>query len=172
MNGQLMELWGRTMLAAFQGQSQMDLMTSWVQRACQDVTRMNATFLQFLGIPAASSSQTELPNQWQQAWEPFLQFQQLSLRWIGMAPNNECAANSKRIEKLEEQITEHAHAIQKLQNMTSQPGTGNDELIDQFQKLIDQQSQQFKQLTSSVGQYIQSSTNKAISKNSAAEDED
>jgi DNA-binding ferritin-like protein (Dps family) len=172
MNGQLMELWGRTILAAFQGQSQLDLMTSWVQRACQDVTRMNATFLQFLGLPAMSSPQTELPNQWQEAWEPFLQFQQLSLRWIGMAPNNEYAANSKRIEKLEEQIKEHAHAIQKLQNLISLPGTGNNELVDQFQKLIDQQSQQFKQLTSSVGQYIQSSTNKVISKKNTAENED
>ena len=172
MNGQLMEFWGRTMLAAFQGQNQMDLMTSWFQRACQDVTRMNTTFLQFFGIPATPSPQAEISDQWEKAWEPFLQFQQLSMRWIGMTPYNECAANSKKIEKLEEQVKEHAHAIQKLQNLISLPATGNNELMDQFQKLINQQSQQFKQLTNSVGDYIKSSTKKAVSKNGSADKAD
>jgi hypothetical protein len=157
------------MLAAFQGQSRMDMLTSWFQRACEDVTRMNATFFQFLGMPAKSSPQTELANQWEQAWAPLLQFQQFSLRWIGMAPYDEWAAHSKKIEKLEEQVQEHAQAIQKLQNLISRSGTGNNELTSQFQKLIDQQSRQFKQLTTSVGEYIKSSTDQAIQKSSAGE---
>jgi hypothetical protein len=172
MNGQMMELWGRTMLAAFQGQSQMDLMTSWFQRACQDVTRMNSTFLQSLGVPAAPAPRSELANQWEQVWAPFLQFQQLSLRWIGMAPYDEWAAQSKKIEALEEQVKEHAHVLQKLQNLVSRSGTGNNALLDQFQKLIDQQSQQFKQLTTSVGEYMKSGANKAIRKNNTAEKAD
>jgi uncharacterized coiled-coil protein SlyX len=172
MNGNLMELWGRTMLAAFQGQSQMDMMTSWFHRACQDMTRMNATFFQFLGLPAASSPQDEVTNQWEKAWAPLLQFQQLSLRWIGMAPYDQLATQSKKIETLEEQVKEHAQAIKKLQHLISRSGPGNNELTDQFQKLIDQQSRQFKQLTTSVGEYIKSSASDAISKKSAGEKEE
>jgi hypothetical protein len=172
MNSQLMELWGRTMLAAFQGQSRMDAITSWFQRACEDVTRMHSTFFQFWGMPATASPQTELANQWEQAWAPLLQFQQFSLRWIGMAPYDEWAAHSKKIENLETQIQEHAQAILKLQHLISRSGTGNDELTDQFQKLIDQQSRQFKQLTTSMGEYIKNSTDQAIHKNSTTTESD
>ena len=172
MNGQLMELWGRTMLAAFQGQSQMDMMTSWFQRACQDMTRMNAKFFELLGLPAAPSPKSELANQWEQALAPLFQFQQLSLRWIGMAPYDEWAAQSKKIEMLEEQVQENTNALKKIQHLISSSGTGNNELMDQFQRLIDQQSQQFKQLTTSVGEYIKSSANMAVRKNSAGSGED
>jgi hypothetical protein len=130
---------------------------------------MNATFLQFLGIPVTPSPRAERGSQWEEAWEPLLQFQQLSMRWIGMTPYNEYTANSKKIEKLEEQVKEHAQAIQKLQGLINLPGTGSNELMDQFQKLIDQQSRQFKQLTASVGEYIQSSTNKAPTKDDIAQ---
>jgi hypothetical protein len=172
MNGQLMELWGRTMIAAFQGQSQMDMMTSWFQRACQDVTHMNASFFQFFGMPAMPALKTEPANQWEQAWAPLLRFQELSLRWMGMAPYDEWAAQSKKIEMLEAQVQEHGQAIQKLQHLISRSATGSDELTDQFQKLIDQQSRQFKQLTSSMGEYIKDSASKAMQKNNAAEGED
>jgi hypothetical protein len=172
MNGNLMELWGRTMLAAFQGQNQMDMITSWFQRACQDATRMNTTFFQFFGLPAAPSPQDDLASQWEQAWAPLLQFQQLSLRWIGMAPYDQWAAQSKKVEMLEEQVQEHAQAIKKLQHLINRSGTGSNELTDQFQKLIDQQSQQFKQLTTSVGEYIKSSAGNAIRKNSTAENKE
>jgi len=172
MNGNLMELWGRTMLAAFQGQSQMDMITSWFQRACQDVTRMNATFFQFLGMPAAPSPQAGLTNQWEQVWAPLLQFQQLSMRWIGMAPYNDWASQSKKIEELEVQVQENAQAIKKLQHLISHAGTGSNELTDQFQKLIDQQSRQFKQLTTSVGEYFKDSAGNAMHKNSTSEDEE
>ena len=172
MNGQLMELWGRTMIAAFQGQSQMDMITSWFQRACQDVTRMNATFFQFFGMPAMPATKTESASQWEQAWAPLLRFQELSLRWIGMTPYDQWAAQSEKIEMLEAQVQEHAQAIQRLQLLINRSGAGNDELTDQFQKLIDQQSRQFKQLTTSVGEYIKDSASKALQKNNAAEGED
>lgn len=173
MNGNLMELWGRTMLAAFQCPGQMDMITSWFQRAFQDVTLLNARFFQFFGMPAAPSPQAEPTHQWEQAWAPLLKFQQLSLRWIGMAPYDEWATQAKKIEMLEEQVQEHAQAIKKLQHLIGRSGMGNSELTDQFQKLIDQQSRQFKQLTTSVGEYIKSSaSSNAIRKDSDAESEE
>ncbi len=164
MNGQLMEYWGRTMLAALQGQNQMDQMTTWFQRACQDMTRLNSSLLQLWGMPAALPRQTDFQLQWERAWEPFLRMQQLSLQWIGMVPPAEYAAQTKKIEQLEEQVQEQARTIQNLQNLMNKSGGGNNEMIDQFQKLIDQQSRQFQQLTTSVGEYIKRSAEKAGTK--------
>ena len=160
MNGQLMEFWGRTMRAALQGQNQMDMMSTWFQRACQDMTRLNSSFLQLWGLPAAPSPQSDLLRQWEQAWEPLFRMQQLSLQWVGMVSPSEYAAQSKKIAQLEEQVKEQARTIQNLQTLMNKPGGGNNELINQFQKLIDQQSRQFQQLTSSVGEYVKSSAEK------------
>ena len=161
MNGQLMEYWGRTMLAALQGQNQMDSMTNWFQRLCQDMTRMNSSLFQLWGMPAAPTPQTDLQHQWEQAWEPILRMQQLSLQWIGMAPNSASAAQAEKIAQLEKQVQEQARTIQQLQGLMNKSGAGNDELINQFQKLIDQQSRQFQQLTTNVGEYLKSSAAKA-----------
>jgi hypothetical protein len=161
MNGQLMEYWGRTMLAALQGQNQMDQMTTWFQHACQDMTRLNSSFLQLWGMPAAQPPQSDFQHQWERAWEPFLRMQQLSLQWIGMVSPNEYAAQTKKIAQLEEQVQEQARTIQNLQNLMNKSGGGNSALINQFQKLIDQQSLQFQQLTSSVGEFIKVSAEKA-----------
>jgi len=161
MNGQLMEYWGRTMLAALQGQNQMDQMTTWLQRAFQDMTRLNSSFLQLWGMPAAQPPQVDFQHQWNRAWEPLLRLQQLSLQWMGMVSPGEYAAQSKKIAQLEEQVQEQARTIQSLQNLMNKSGGGNNEMIDQFQKLIDQQSRQFQQLTTSVGEYIKRSAEKS-----------
>ncbi len=162
MNGQLMEYWGRTMLTALQGHNQMDSMTNWFQRMCQDMTRMNSSLFQLWGIPAVPAPQSHLQHQLEQAWEPFLRMQQLSLQWIGgMAPNSESAAQAEKIAQLEEQVQEQARTIQQLQGLMNKSGAGNNELIDRFQKLIDQQSRQFQQLTTNVGEYLKSSTAKS-----------
>jgi DNA-binding protein H-NS len=160
MNGQLMEYWGRTMLAALQGQNQMDAMTGWFQRMCRDMAHMNSSFFQLWGIPEAPAPQNDLQRQWEQAWEQLLRMQQLSMQWIGMVPNSDSVAQSKKIAQLEEQVQEQARTIEHLQNLMNKSGAGNNEMINQFQKLIDQQSRQFKQLTTSVGEYIQSSAAK------------
>jgi uncharacterized coiled-coil protein SlyX len=161
MNGQLMEYWGRTMLAVLQGQNQMDSMTSLFQRAFQDMARMNSSFFQLWKMPATAAPQSDLPHQWEQTWEQFVRMQQLSLQWIGMAPNSENASQSKKIAKLEEQVKEQARTIQQLQSLMAKSGVGNNEMINQFQELIDQQSRQFQQLTTSVGEYIKNTADKA-----------
>lgn len=162
MNGQLMEYWGRTMLAALQGRNQADLMTSWFQRAFQDITRMNSNLLQIWGIPAVAPPQADLHTQWEQAWGPFLQMQQLSLKWWEeLMSQTQCSPQSKKIAQLEEQIEEQAQTIERLQSLIDKSGAGKNEMVDQFQKLIEQQSRQFKQLTASVGDYLKNSAEKA-----------
>jgi len=161
MNGQLMTYWGRTMLTALQGHNQMDSMTNWFQRMCQDMTRMNSSLFQLWGMPAVPAPQGDMPHQWEQAWEPFLQMQQLCLQWIGMAPNRESAAQAEKIAHLEEKVQEQARTIQQLQGLMNKSGAGNNELINQFQKLIDQQSRQFQQFTTNVGEYLKGSAAKA-----------
>ena len=68
---------------------------------------------------------------------------------------------SETISRLEQELAEQARTIEKLQHLVHQSGPGNDELIHQFQGLINEQSRQFKQLTASVGEFIKASAEKA-----------
>ncbi len=154
MNRPLMEFWGRSLLSAFQGSNQTDVMTDWFQRAGQDLNRMNSNFLLMWRMPSIFSFQTAGHDYWLQAWELFFRMQQLSMQWMGMAAQKDCAAQSQKVSHLEEKVAEQSRTIEKLNNLINTSGAGNKELIHKFQGLIDQQSRQFQQLTASVGEYI------------------
>lgn len=157
MNGDLMEYWGRTMLLAFQGQNQPNSMTTWMQRAYQDAIRLNSNLFQIWGMPAPDVPRADLPNYWEKTWEAFLKAQQLFVQWVGMLSNSAGPTQAKKIAQLEEQVESQARTIEQLQRLVDRSGAGNSEMVNQFQKLIDQQSKQFQQLTSSVGEYLRSS---------------
>lgn len=160
MDGQLMELWGRWMTAALQGQNQMETMSGWWSRGMQNISPLNNPY-------SMSSTAATVPNLldgMQQAWEPLLKMQQNSMQLMGMVPKGDYEALSNRTEDLENKIQEQARTIERLQNLLSQTGGENNVVVNQLQDLIGQQGQQFKQLTQSVGDYLKSSTKKVSAK--------
>lgn len=164
MNGQLLEYWGRTMLAAMQAQNQTGSMANWFQSAYRDMTRLNSNLFQFWGLPATTAPQGDFQNYWERTWDALLQMQQLTFQWIGMISPCESVAQSKKIAQLEEQVEEQARTIEHLQSLVDKSGEGNSEMVTQFQKLIEQQGRQFQQLTSNVGEYLKSGAAKAGTK--------
>ena len=154
-----MELWGRSMLALFQGPNQMDTMTGWFQRSFQEATRMNTNLFRIWGLSPTALPRCELT--WEQLWEPMMRMQRLCMQWLAVVPKKEYDEQSETISRLEQELAEQARTIEKLQHLVRQSGPGNDELIHQFQGLINEQSRQFKQLTASVGEFIKDSTAKA-----------
>jgi uncharacterized coiled-coil protein SlyX len=161
VNAEFMELWGRSMLAAFQGPNQMDMMAGWMQRTFQEATRMHTSLFRMWGLPPPASPQIPCEFNWEQVWEPLMHLQQLSMQWLAMVPKKEYDAQSEKISRLEEKLAEQVRTIEKLQHLAHHTGPGNDELIHQFQGLINEQSRQFKQLTDSVGEFIKTSAEKA-----------
>jgi uncharacterized coiled-coil protein SlyX len=156
-----MELWGRSMLAVFQGPNQMDMMSGWLQRSFQEATRMNTNLFRIWGLSPATSPHAQYEFTWEQLWEPLMRLQQLCMQWPAVVPQKELDEQSEKISRLEKELAEQARTIEKLQYLVHQSGPGNDELIHQFQGLINEQGRQFKQLTASVGEFIKASTEKA-----------
>ena len=81
-----------------------------------------------------------------------------------MVPKTKFDALSDHAEELESKIQEQAKTIDRLRSLLSQTGGENNVVVDQLQDLIGQQSDQFKQLTQSVSDYIKSSAKKASPK--------
>jgi len=96
-----------------------------------------------------------LLNGWQQTWMPILQLQQRALQWMGMVPPHHFQELSKKVAALEEQVRSQAYFIERLQGQLNRREPEPNEMSQQFQSLIEQQSRQFQQLTTSIGQFIQ-----------------
>lgn len=160
MNGQLMELWGRWLTAAFQGRNQLDLVNRWWLRSMQGLSLFNEPY----SMPCAMPSKTNITNNifdgLQQIWEPIFKMHQLTQQWMAMVPKEKYEALSDRAAQLEDKIEEQARTIERLQRLLNQTGGENNVVVTQLQDLIGQQSKQFKQLTQSVGEYIKSSADK------------
>ena len=155
-----MEFWRPTMLGAVQGQNQVDAMTGWIFRAARDLFQVNSGMFNFWRIPSNDDPLDRGTEYWRHVYEFYFKFNALYMQWIGMVPQSEYTAQVQKVKQLEAQLAEQTRTIEKLQKLINSSGAGNNELIHKFQGLIDQQSKQFQQLTTSVGEFIKSSAKK------------
>ncbi|MGD8834476.1 MAG: hypothetical protein PVI54_00455 [Desulfobacteraceae bacterium] len=149
MNGELIEIWGRWVMAGLQGHSQMDMMRQWWFGGLKGLPSW--------GRPAQIDTAANMLDGWQQVWEPIFKLHMLSLGMMGMVSREKYDALSDRAQALEDKVKEQAQTIDRLRHLLSQTGGENNVVVTQLQDLIGQQSQQFKQLTQSVGEYLKGS---------------
>ncbi len=164
MNGQLLELWGRWMMAGLQGQNHMDMMRDWWLNGLKGLSSFNPSQPLSWGGATNLKAGPDMMDGWQQMWEPVLKLQMSYLGLMGMVSFDKYKALSDRAKELEDKVKEQAKTIERLRNLLSQTGGENNVVVTQLQDLIGQQSQQFKQLTQSFGEYLKDSTPKIPSK--------
>ncbi len=90
--------------------------------------------------------------------------QQLYLQWMQMVPQKKYDQLAEHAQELESKVREQAKTIDRLRDMLRETGGENNVVVAQLQELIGQQSQQFKQMTQSVSDYIKSSAQKVSAK--------
>lgn len=161
MNGQFMELWGNWLTNALRSQNHLDMMGGWWLRSIRDWSSLGRPYTMLWGIPSTQPYESGALDGWQQVWKSLSGIQQLYMQWVQVVPQHKYDQLEKRAEELEAKIREQAKTIDRLRNLLSKAGGENDIVIAQLQDLIGQQSEQFKQMTQSVSEYIKSSTRKA-----------
>ncbi len=166
MNGQLIELWGRWMTNMMRNQNYLDIMGGWWLRSMRDMSTIGQPYTMLWGMPPARQEQSGTFDGWLKIWESLSGFQQLVMQWTQMVPQQKYGQLEKRAEELEAKLREQAKTIDRLRNMLrkTKPGGENNAMIAQLEELIGQQSEQFKQMTQSVSDYLKSSAEKVSSK--------
>lgn len=166
MNGQLMELWGHWLANTMRGQNQVDMMRGWWLRGLQDwsSSAFGGPNAMLWGIPFTQQPQSSAFEGWHQLWDALFKMQQLCLQWAQVVPRHKYDQLAEHAQELEEKITEQAKTIDRLRKMLRETGSENNVVVSQLQELIGQQSQQFKQMTQSVSDYIKSSAEKVTKK--------
>ena len=164
MNGQLLELWGRWLTNALHGQNQMDMMSAWWLRGMQDLSPFAKPYTMLWGLPYARRSEELTGDGLRQVWESVFQLQQLYMTWMQMVPQHKYDQVLQHAEELEGKIREQSKAIDRLRKLLNETGGENNVVVSQLQELIGQQSDQFKQMTQNVSDYIKSSAQKVTQK--------
>jgi len=161
MNGKIWELWGDWFNTALKGQNQMDMLNGWWLNSVGNMSLFDGRYAALWGLPVKCNPASVMVGDWIQAWEPIFKLQQLSFQWMGMVPKKKYDALSDRVDELEGQIQEQTRTIERLRHLLSTSGSEGNAVVAQLQDLIGQQSQQFKQLSTSVTDYIKSGSEKA-----------
>jgi len=164
MNGQFMELWGRWLSNALRSQNQVDMMRGWWLRGLQDWSTMGGSYSMLWGVPISRQHDASVFDGWHQLWDALFKMQQLYMQWSQMVPQHKYDELSKHAEDLDGKIREQAKTIDRLRKLLNEAGSENNIVVAQLQELIGQQSQQFKQMTQNVSDYIKSGTENVSAK--------
>lgn len=164
MNGQIIEMWGRWMNNALRSQNYLDIMNGMWFHNMKDMSLFGQPYSLLWGVPSTRLNESGPFDGWQQVWTSLSMMQQMMMQWVQMVPQHKYGQLEKRAEDLEAKLREQAKTIDRLRNLLSKSGGENNVVIDQLQELIGQQSEQFKQMTQNVSDYIKSSAQKVSAK--------
>lgn len=166
MNGQLIELWGRWMTNTMRSQNYLEIMSGWWLRSMRDMSATGQPYTMLLGVSPARRDESGVFDVWLQMWKSLSGIQELYMQWGQMVPQYKYGQLEKRAEELETKLREQAKTIDRLRTVLSKNKSGdeNNIVMAQFEELIGQQSEQFKQMTENVSEYLKSSADKVSAK--------
>jgi uncharacterized coiled-coil protein SlyX len=164
MNGQFIEMWGRWMTQTLRSQNYLDIMNGWWFRSMKDMSSFGQPYALLWGAAPIRRNEFVSFDGWQQVWDALSMMQQMMMQWVQMVPQHKYGQLEKHAQGLEAKLQEQARTIDRLRNLLNKSGGENNMVVTQLQELIGQQSEQFKQMTQNVSEYIKSSAEKVSAK--------
>jgi uncharacterized coiled-coil protein SlyX len=164
MNGQFIEMWGRWMTQTLRSQNYLDIMNGWWFRSMKDMSSFGQPYALLWGAAPIRRNEFVSFDGWQQVWDALSMMQQMMMQWVQMVPQHKYGQLEKHAQELEAKLQEQARTIDRLRNLLNKSGGENNMVVTQLQELIGQQSEQFKQMTQNVSEYIKSSAEKVSAK--------
>jgi uncharacterized coiled-coil protein SlyX len=164
MNGQFIEMWGRWMTQTLRSQNYLDIMNGWWFRSMKDMSSFGQPYALLWGAAPIRRNEFVSFDGWQQVWDALSMMQQMMMQWVQMVPQHKYGQLEKHAQELEAKLQEQARTIDRLRNLLNKSGGENNMVVTQLQELIGQQSEQFKQMTQNVSEYLKSSAEKVSAK--------
>ena len=164
MNEQLIEMWGRWMTQTLRSQNYLDIMNGWWFRSMKDISSLGQPYASLWGAAPTLRNASDPFDGWQQVWHSVSMMQQMMMQWVQMVPRHKYGQLEKHAQELETKVREQARTIDHLRNLLNKSVGENNVVVTQLQELIGQQSEQFKQMTQNVSEYLKSSAEKVSAK--------
>jgi hypothetical protein len=145
MNSQFLELFGNYLIQAARWQKLIEQTSPGVTPVITDVAEFGRLFKQvcILNKPAELAS-AEYSRMWQQTIENFQSAFCLNARFWDWVPQADYQILQKKYEALEKSIHRQDQTISQLRSLLEEKGLGQIELIQRYQSLIRDQSDEFQ----------------------------
>jgi len=154
MNSQFMEFFGNYLIQAARWQKLAEQTSPGKAPGVMDVADLGKLFNQFCSLnnPAEPAS-AEFARMWQQAIENFQSAFCLNARLWGWVPQADYQTLQKKCDALEKITQKQDQTISQLRSLLEEKGLGQIELLQRFQSLIQDQSNEFQTFMQRFGAF-------------------
>lgn len=146
MDKHFLEFWGRLLLSAASGQRQVEEFSRWMERGMRGLAEMEALFRRAYGFSSEGKDDAE---RLKTAHTAFEEAYRAYLGALGVVPKADYLSLKKECEALQQKANEQEATLRKLQLELSQSQLAQGDVVRGFQKLVDLQGRQFREVTES-----------------------
>jgi hypothetical protein len=146
MDRQFLEFWGHYLLAAAQGQKQLEDLNQWIRQGFSGFEELTAMFQKFYGLEPAPDENPELAKAWENAAAGFRNSFNAYLDLMGVVPRDQYQALEQKCADLQKKVADQEATIKILRSLLTEEGTYQGETVKVFQNLVNKQSDAFETL--------------------------
>ena len=155
MDTKFMEFWGNFLLNAAKSQKQLEDMTEWMRRGFTGFEELNSLFQKAYGLEKKEPASPDFMRAWAAAQEDFTNSFKDYLALLGMVSREEHLALARKYEELNEKVQSQEETIKHLRMLVS--AASKDEiqgLAGRMEGLVQKQGEQFQKLMDNFSQFF------------------
>lgn len=147
MDKHFLEFWGNSLLNAAKSQKQFEDMAAWVQQGFKGFEEMTNLFLKIYGLDNLTKDSPDYFTAWTKAEEEFRKSFHDYMSLLGFVAKHEHLELVRKYEELKEKFESQEETVRHLRMLLSESQLKDQgELAKQFEDLIKNQNDQFRNL--------------------------
>ena len=146
MDKQFLEFWGHYLLAAAQGQKQLEDLNQWIHQGFSGFEELTAMFNKFYGLERPPKENSDSAQARENAAAGFRDSFNAYLELMGVVSQDKYQALEQKYSALQKKVADQEETIRILRNLLTEEGTYQGETVKVFQDLVNKQSDAFETL--------------------------
>jgi phage tail tape-measure protein len=157
-----LEFWGNFLINTAKGQKQLQDMSKWMQQGFEGFDELTAMFKKFYGLEQMEKDTPSYMETWKKASENFQKSFKNYLDLVGVVSKGEHLALVKKYEELKEKVVVQEETIKHLRMLLEEKKVETQgELVQEFQEIIEKQSEQFQETMETLGNFFKKDEKKS-----------
>jgi len=157
MDSQFLEFMGNCFISAAKGRKQVEDLEKWMSRGFEGFNELPALFKKFYGLEHMQNESSDYTETWDKFLKDFKKIFSDYLSFFNMASFEEHLALVKKYEALKKKAAEQEEVIKKLRSRSGKGFSEQEEITENLQSMIKDQTDQFQKMMDSFGQFAKSS---------------
>jgi uncharacterized coiled-coil protein SlyX len=160
VDSQFLEFWGNFFLAAAKGQKQMEDLARWMSQGIKTsgFEDLAAMFTRAYGLKEPGPDNASDEGTWEAAARQFNRSFKEYMALMGMVSSEDHRRLQKKYESLEKKCADQEETIAHLRRLIGAGEFGHEEVVKNFQSILQKQSTQFRDLVDSSSRFLKAAS--------------